>query len=500
MATKERINPKTGKKEYKVRYYFMREGKKRDSETAWFSTLAAAEKEAKALKEAKEAEDRNKITEKRNKKLYDVLGEYIDYLKQESKDSNSNNYAILLKRANAIYKNHFPNELMTIRINELEAFHFKRWISAINNKELGGITVKGYKSLISLFNVWMSHNDYYLQEDFEDLIDLTLRRTKIKSRQEGNRELKGERNFISILDFKKITYYYYKQGIEEFRNFYYYTMFYILYFGGLRVEELAGLQWKFIDLRESRKTIAIKNAISETEDKQKALNRVKKGTYRTKNRTSVRILPIFDFYYDLLCDYKESYRYEFNLTKEEVEEGFVFPNINMMNPNMYLDSQTALKELKKICKAVDIDNTDLQMFRHSCAYFLILPPPEGLGYSEEKVKDYFGHTDTTMLTSIYARLNTLQKADRLRDTFKDIYTASTEDEKTKEEEAKLELIRRIRGDNEKAEIARQRRIFAQIDRLISIGRTEYYYRAKDRKIIEQYEQEKGKDRIKFIEE
>ena len=32
MAYKERINPKTGKKEYKVRYYFMKEGKKRDSE------------------------------------------------------------------------------------------------------------------------------------------------------------------------------------------------------------------------------------------------------------------------------------------------------------------------------------------------------------------------------------------------------------------------------------------------------------------------------------
>lgn len=28
MAHKERINPKTGKKEYKVRYYFMKEGKK----------------------------------------------------------------------------------------------------------------------------------------------------------------------------------------------------------------------------------------------------------------------------------------------------------------------------------------------------------------------------------------------------------------------------------------------------------------------------------------
>ena len=53
MASKERINPKTGKKEYKVRYYFMREGKKRDSETGWFDTLEKAEKEAKKQKEIK---------------------------------------------------------------------------------------------------------------------------------------------------------------------------------------------------------------------------------------------------------------------------------------------------------------------------------------------------------------------------------------------------------------------------------------------------------------
>lgn len=36
MAYKTRINPKTGKTEYKVRYYFMADGKKRDSETGWF--------------------------------------------------------------------------------------------------------------------------------------------------------------------------------------------------------------------------------------------------------------------------------------------------------------------------------------------------------------------------------------------------------------------------------------------------------------------------------
>ena len=54
MAYKERINPRTGKKEYKVRYYFVADGKKRDSETAWFTSLEKAEKEARKQKETKE--------------------------------------------------------------------------------------------------------------------------------------------------------------------------------------------------------------------------------------------------------------------------------------------------------------------------------------------------------------------------------------------------------------------------------------------------------------
>ena len=82
MAHKERVNPKTGKKEYKVRYYFIREGKKRDSETAWFDTLEKAEKEAKKQKEIKEKEDRNKITQRRDKKLITAYEEFIAYLKK----------------------------------------------------------------------------------------------------------------------------------------------------------------------------------------------------------------------------------------------------------------------------------------------------------------------------------------------------------------------------------------------------------------------------------
>lgn len=505
MAIKERINPKTGKKQYKVRYYFIADGKKKDSETGWFSTKEKAEREAKLLKERKEKEDRNKVLSRRDKQLVTVFEEYIEYLQKQSEKETSNTNKQTYITAKAICRNHFPKDIQNIKINELTVFNFKSWLSYINKKdELGGLYVRLCRQNLIKFNIWLSNNNYYIDENLEELIDVGIRKVKLKHTKVGNKEESGKRNLITILDFQKITYYYYKAGIEIFRNFYYYTLFYVLYFSGMRVEELAGLQWKFINLRESHKSISIKNAISKMEDREHALQRVAANNYKTKNKTSVRIIPIFEFYYSLLLDYKESYRYEFNLSKDEIEECFVFPHIDTHNPHDYLLSNQVLRELKRVCKDVDIDNTDLQMFRHSCAYFLILPPPNGLGYTEEKVKDYFGHTDTKMLQSVYARLNTVQKANRMRDTFSDIFTPIDTDDKTKEERAKQELIQRIRGDNKKAEIARMLRIFAQIDKLIKDGRKEYYYMPKDKSIIDKYKEKKEKEHkevlINFIEE
>ena len=108
----------------------------------------------------------------------------------------------------------------------------------------------------------------------EDDIDSAIRRVSIKSTREGNKEEKGERNIITLLDFMKMTYFFYDKGFELFENFYFYTLFYVLYFSGMRVEELCGLKWKNVDLRQSMKQIIIENAISEMERPDKAKNRL----------------------------------------------------------------------------------------------------------------------------------------------------------------------------------------------------------------------------------
>jgi len=502
MAYKERINPKTGKKEYKVRYYFMREGKKRDSETAWFDTLDKAEKEAKKQKEIKEKEDRNNITQRRDKKIVTAYEEFIDYLKKLSDKEISNTNKKEYQTARAIYNNHMPQTVKDTRIKDISVFTFREWLSHINKKEtLGGGYVRLCRMNLIKFNIWLSQNGYYIDEYQEETLDIGIRKTKIKNSLVNNRERKGERKIVSIIDIQEITRYYINQeyGLGEFRNFYFYTLFFVLFFSGMRVEELTGLQWKFIDLREGVRTISIRNAISKMEKVESALERTMQGQYRTKNAVSIRTIPIFDFYYELLIDYKESFRYQYGLTKKEIEECFVFPNIDQNNPHRFMRSNQTLRELKKVLDYCNMENTDLQMFRHSCATFLVLPPPEGLGYSEEKIKDYFGHQDTKMLISIYARLSEIEKAKRMRRTFSDIYKPDETAERTAEEEMKLKIISRIGGDNEEAkQKARIYRIHNQIRKAMLEGKKTYYYRQKDKEIIELYIKENGKI-MEFVE-
>ena len=140
------------------------------------------------------------------------------------------------------------------------------------------------------------------------------------------------------------------------------------------------------------------------------------------------------------------------------------------------------------------------MFRHSCAMFLILSPPEGLGFSEEKVIDYFGHQDTEMLRSVYARLSEKEKADRMRRTFADIYSPIETNDRTEEEKKKQELIDRFKGNNiEAQQKARKYRIHNQIRKAMLEGRSKYYYNKKDKIIIDEWIETNGKI-MDFIEE
>ena len=501
MAIKERINPKTGNKEYKCRYYYYKDGKKRDSETGWFNTKREAELQAERLKDEKELAEKDAYIQRSNKLLRTAFNEFIDeYEELANRDTTDNTCTEVShwRRAKTIKSKYFPAHIQNLKVSQINPNVFREWLMAINDNDLAGRYIRSLKATLNRFNRWLRDNGYYADKNLDLDIEIALERTSIKPKDYKNREKLGERKVLSISEIEQVCDYFYDKGIEEFKNFYYYTLYYVLFYSGMRVEELIALQWKFIIGKE----IYIENAINEREKRSNVYNRISKGIYHTKNQTSKRVIPIFNFYYELLVDYKNAFKYEFNLSQKEIEECFVFPKLNNHNPYEYQNRQRLTVVLQEALEQLNLGKTDCQMLRHSCATFLVLPYPEGLGYEENEIIDYFGHTDTEMLKNIYAKITKEQKSKRLQKTFSDYFTPDINFQQTDGNNTQTRLIERMKGDNPKAEEKRKDRIFKQINKAIERNQQKYGYLKKDKYIIESYIERypDESELITFIEE
>lgn len=486
MPLKKKIDKKTGKEMYAWRYYVEENGKKKDTNTVYFSTKEQAMAEGKRIERERRNALENNEKHRRDKHIITAFDEFIEeyknlaYRKTTDNTSSANTY---YHRAITIREKYMPRGIQKTRIMDIEPLLFRDWITYINSQDISGNYVRGMKAVLQLFNKWLRDNGYYFTNRNLDIeIEYALSKTTIKAKKIRNRELKGERNILTIADIDNICDYFFKKGIGKFENFYFYTLYYVLFYSGMRVEELVGLQWKFIDLDNG--IIRIENAINQREIRENVMDRISKGIYHTKNTTSVRVLPILENYRELLMDYKTSYKYEFGLEEKEMQEGFVFPMLIKHNPFVYMNADLITRRLKEPLKQLGLKNTDCQMFRHSCATFLIMPYPEGLSFEESQVIDYFGHTDEEMLRTVYARLNAKQKGDRLKHTFKDYYK-NTKSQKTIEEENKqIERIENIKGKTDVAKKVRKERMIAEIEQAIKKKQKVYYYNPKDKWVID----------------
>lgn len=488
MSVEHRLHPKTGKDQYKVRYRWRDEtGKLKSSDTGWFNSIKEAQKNADQLKTAKESDSALKITNKREAYIKTVFKEmYVKELDEKNKnillDTTTLAYN-LWRRAFTIEKYYIPEEVRYTKINEITPRTFRIWADYINNTKLAGVTVHKYIECLFHFNRWLADKGYYTDSSLEMSIDTMLCRFNTKDKKIGVRK---DRYLLGMDEVEKITSYWKGKGLGTFFNFYHYTLYYALAYTGTRPEEMRALQWKFVDLAPEHRVIHIENAIPDQEVEAKAIERTKKGIYFTKTPQSVRGIPIFDFIYQLLKDYRESYKYEFKLGEEDMGDCFVFPHLNhnhSFDPHMFAGRGIWLKYLKKTIKEVNIPNTDIAMFRHACATFLVAPEPDGLGFSEEQVMAFFGHLTTQQLQITYAKLEAQQKTKRLKKVFKGYYNPDEDVEENKKNAAKERMLQRVSGDNEKEQHdARRDRIWLQIVQAI-LQQRPYYYKPEDEDII-----------------
>ena len=488
MTIRTRVNKNTNKTQYKCRYYYKSyDGARHDSETGWFYSKKEAEDEAKRLKSKKESDDWERHGNNGEKLLCTVFGEFVNYLSDENKTSTTTSFKSYFYTASAIKNHYIPDKIARTKIKNITPTTFYNWLDYINKQDnIGGKYIRSCKLILSKFSEFLQVNDYY--ESITQNINnkSALKQVKIKNVDVHNKEKDKKRFWIDIEQLHKLTNYY-RHSLGEFKNFYWYTFFYVLFFSGMRVEEIVALKWKCVDFNDG--SITIEDSITRMEESEKVYKRLKDGVKKTKNDDSVRTIPILNIYYTLLIDYCNSYKYQYNISIDEMQECFVFPNLVTKSPKEYQKHDNIANELQKVIKAQKLPKTDAQMFRHSCAYFLIEKPPKGLGFDRGNVYLYFGHSNENMLREIYGKFNKKQKTETLFANFGEIasFHKKSDEEKQRDEIIK-KLTERVMNGNEKESYnARKDRIFAQIQFIIqNTDRTTYYYSLSDKPIIDEY--------------
>lgn len=494
MSIEHRFNEKKRIDEYRARYRWRDDtGKLKNSKTAWFPSIKQAQKKADELKTAKEKDSALRITNKREAYIKTVFKDMF-YMDMAAK-VDSPIYNTHCKAIKSIVKLYFPEEVQYTKINEITPRTFRIWADAINTSKLAGSTVHKYLEVLYKFNRWLTDKGYYTDPNLELNVENTLSRFNVKSKKVGARK---DRYLLSMYEVEMLTTYWRQKGLGDFYNFYHYTLWYTLAYTGMRFEEARALTWGNVDLREEERIIYIVNAVPDNEEDKLAIERINRQEYKVKTEDSRRGIPIFDFIYTLLLDYKQSYKYEFHL--DDMDNCFVFPRLNhnhTFNPKMFSGRGIWLKKLKESLKACNLPNTDIGMFRHTTATFLVAPEPDGLGFTEEQVMSFFGHTSTKMLAEVYANLQRQQKTERLKKTFTGYYSPKASKKSNDIITAKERMLDRIRGDNiEEQYQARKERVYLEAMKALLNNRP-YYYNSRDNDIIDEL---RDKINVEFIEE
>ncbi|MBR2675741.1 MAG: tyrosine-type recombinase/integrase [Solobacterium sp.] len=496
------VNELSGEYRVKLNYRYTDPfGNKKQTDTSWVVGLTLEKAIEKGfLVREREKKEKQKISsivktenqeKKKKKTIDDCLIEYRDELFELANNpkKKKTTYKSLYDDIGSIKKYHCPAGLLDTPIADIESVMFSQWIKHINSdtathKGLAGRTVKRYKSALSALNKWLYESGYYPDETLVDQIAIRLKRFKTKALTEGQKE---DRYCITYEDLEKIKAYYRREGLGSFYNYYYYTLWQVMFFTGLRVEEIVALQFKNIDFEANHGNgeISVLNAITQREDRFTALERTLRGEYRTKNAESRRYITMFGAYRQLLQDYKEdAYIYEFSEV-EDIEEAFVFPNIQAKDPDQrtwFAAHKNILRELQKVCGKCNIPKTDSQMFRHACVTFLL----KDMNYTEEDIFNYFGHTDTEMIHKIYSELTLRDKMKKANVKMNKLI--STEDlGKIYEQEEKKSLKKITAGEAQARAIgtAKFYRIQDQILQAVARGQKVYYYNPKDEDIIQE---------------
>lgn len=195
-----------------------------------------------------------------------------------------------------------------------------------------------------------------------DMIDVCLLKSNIDER-ESKKCLKVLSNLNDFNSMKKenniFTYDDFNKYISTYKdNKYLFLYFNILYYCGLRISEMSGITWD--NVKNNSLTI----------NKQYC-----NGMFGTpKTQQSYRTIPLNNYLYNLLIEYKKSVK-------------------GIDNERIFITSQQNIRvQHKKHCKMANLEHIRIHDFRHSCCSMLFQAyKSKGLPVDFKTVAMYLGH-------------------------------------------------------------------------------------------------------------
>lgn len=408
---------KDGKVRYKYRYreYDPNKNKVVQRETKWCKT----QKEAYALYlEHIQGLD----TIQSEKTLEEALGEYLDILKSKAERvtsaKKSTDYTYYTNcRALARYYVYEP--IRKLSTSELKPRHFALWLEYINSdtmghKSLTSNRISALRTQISQFSSWLVLKGYVF-EGFDISVNGLMSKLKLKSRKEYSRRDRKQPKYKDINTICD----YYRPTLYNFDSLYWFVLFRVLFYTGMRVCELVALKWCNIDFDYAPDiaVIKIRDSISEKEKREDVKRRHAAGNFLTKNSMSVRNLTMFENYRGYLEHYCFAYMINFNMDRDEIDNCYVFPNITSRTNKLdYQDHGNILYQLNKVCSKMDLPKFDPQMFRHGFVFFLA----HDIHLPIDQAYKLLGHVDSDMIKEVYLNMNIEESREFVSDALKDL--------------------------------------------------------------------------------
>lgn len=261
-------------------------------------------------------------------------------------------------------KKNYLKSLLSVRLKNFNINHYDNWKKEINASNLSTrYKNEILKFLKSVLNYAMTWYDFNLTKVYSKM-------TKFSSSSDIQKEM---------LYF---TYDKFKQFLSIQNNLKHRVMFEILYYCGLRKDELRGLTWSDIDF--VNKTLSVKKQITGRDGS------VKEFQFSTpKTKSSIRTLPLNKL---LLNDLKL-------LKKERLKEHEFNDNYFVIGDAFPVGSNTITSRKNRNCEIAEVKQIRIHDFRHSCASLLIYK-----GANIITVSKFLGHTKIEETLNTYTHL------------------------------------------------------------------------------------------------